>query len=112
MLPVPIGNQGARGPTSPILASARAAPVTDTGVAFYNRWGRPVRFTVTDGKGQRYSMSGTDLRSAASYGAPSAAILPSSFFTLGTSLSATLSSRPKSRFRFWLFFSRLWLCIA
>jgi stage II sporulation protein D len=57
-------------------------PIQQIDISFYNRWGRPVRFTVTDGKGLRYSLSGTELRSAINYAAqqPNTKV-PSSFFT-------------------------------
>jgi stage II sporulation protein D len=57
-------------------------PIQQIDISFYNRWGRPIRFTVTDGKGLRYSLSGTELRSAINYAAPQKnTTVPSSFFT-------------------------------
>jgi stage II sporulation protein D len=50
-------------------------------IAFYNRWGRPIRFTVTDSKGLRYSLGGTELRSAINYSAQPGTTVYSSFFT-------------------------------
>ncbi len=50
-------------------------------IAFANRWGRPVRFTVTDVRGQRYSMSGTELRFAVNMSGQPGSTLNSSFCT-------------------------------
>jgi stage II sporulation protein D len=58
------------------------AAVVQIDRAAYNRHGRPTRFTVTDARGQRFSMNGTELRSAINSGAgPGEQTVPSSFFT-------------------------------
>jgi stage II sporulation protein D len=56
-------------------------PIERIEIAFYNRWGRPIRFTVTDAKGLRYSLSGEDLRRAINYSAQPGTTVFSSFFT-------------------------------
>jgi stage II sporulation protein D len=57
-------------------------PVARIDLAAANQFGRPVRFTVTDARGQRYSLSGTELRFAINAGAPpKGSTVPSSFFT-------------------------------
>ncbi len=63
-------------------AERSMGPVFRVDIAHANRYGRPIRFTVTDTKGQRYSLGGTELRHAFNAGAPAGApTLPSSFCT-------------------------------
>jgi stage II sporulation protein D len=63
-------------------AEQSMAAVTRLDIAFANRWGRPVRFMLTDARGQRYSIGGTELRMAINSGAPDGEpALKSSFFT-------------------------------
>jgi stage II sporulation protein D len=51
-------------------------------IAFANRWGRPIRFMITDTNGQRYSIGGTELRMAINSGSsPTEPKVKSSFFT-------------------------------
>lgn len=62
------------------------APVARLDIAYANRFGRPIRFLVTDVKGQRYSLGGTELRTAINAGAALPGAAPdtrvkSSFFT-------------------------------
>jgi stage II sporulation protein D len=59
------------------------APVARIDIAHANRWGRPVRFMVTDTRGQRYSLNGTELRFAINSGAAASngQTVHSSFFT-------------------------------
>jgi len=42
-----------------------------------NRWGRPVRFLVTDTHNERYTLAGEEFRWAVNYGAGDAPIPPS-----------------------------------
>lgn len=49
-------------------------------VQFINRWGRPVRFVVTDSKGTRYSIAGEDFRQAFNTDAANGVTVFSSFF--------------------------------
>jgi stage II sporulation protein D len=49
-------------------------------IAHANRYGRPVRFFLHDTRGQRYHISGTDLRTAINANAPKGTTVYSSFF--------------------------------
>ena len=55
------------------------APVTKVEISGVNRFGRPVRFTVTDVRGTRYSMRSEDFREAVDTDAAGGVKLPSSF---------------------------------
>jgi stage II sporulation protein D len=58
------------------------APLARMDISHANRWGRPVRFVLTDAKGQRYSLSGTEVRFAInSTAGPGGQTVHSSFFT-------------------------------
>lgn len=58
---------------------AKMAPVYSIEVERSNRFGRPVLFRVTDKKGERYPLSGEELRWAVNFDAPEGQILWSSF---------------------------------
>ncbi|HEY7118556.1 MAG TPA: SpoIID/LytB domain-containing protein [Tepidisphaeraceae bacterium] len=62
-------------------AEQHMATIARIDVQAENRWGRPVRFLVTDVKGSKFSLSGEDFRWAVNFGAPenSNTILWSSF---------------------------------
>jgi stage II sporulation protein D len=63
-------------------AEKNMATVARVDIAHANRFGRPVRFTVTDTRGQRYSLGGTELRHAVNSSSGTSGIaLPSSFVT-------------------------------
>ena len=58
------------------------APLARMDITHANRWGRPVRFALTDARGQRYSLSGTEVRFAVnSTAGANGQTVPSSFFT-------------------------------
>jgi stage II sporulation protein D len=66
------------------IAKGRAekdvGPITRLDIAYVNRWGRPIRFTIIDKSGRRFSIGGTDLRGAINCGVPGTTVF-SSFFT-------------------------------
>lgn len=70
--------------------AARGRPEKDIGtiesveIAHANRGGRPVRFFLTDARGRRYHIGGTDLRAAINTGATKDTTVHSSFFTPST----------------------------
>ena len=63
-------------------AEKNMSTVAKVDIAHANRFGRPVRFTVTDSRDQRYSLGGTELRYAVNSSSGGSGItLPSSFVT-------------------------------
>lgn len=54
--------------------------ITRLDIAYVNRFGRPIRFTITDVQGRRFSINGTDLRAAINSAVPGTTVF-SSFFT-------------------------------
>lgn len=55
-------------------------PVMKIEIQAVNQFGRPIRFTITDARGQRYSLKGEQLREAVNTDAGQGIKLPSSFF--------------------------------
>lgn len=53
--------------------------ITHVEPQYQNRWGRPVRFLVTDSKGNKFSLSGEEFRWAVNTGATENSVLYSSF---------------------------------
>ncbi|HYE21302.1 MAG TPA: SpoIID/LytB domain-containing protein [Tepidisphaeraceae bacterium] len=58
---------------------AKMATITRIDVQQENRWGRPIRFLVTDLRGNKFSLSGEEFRWAVNTGAPEGSTLYSSF---------------------------------
>jgi stage II sporulation protein D len=63
-------------------AEQSMAPVSRIDIQKVNRFGRPVRFLVTDVKGQRFSWSGEEIRWAINADAPAGSSVYSSFFKI------------------------------
>lgn len=68
-------------------------PIARIDVQSENRWGRPVRFVVTDTRNERYSLAGEEFRWAVNYGAGDA---PNS--TLWSSFVKVISDSDQIRF--------------
>jgi stage II sporulation protein D len=59
---------------------ANLAKLASLDISYVNRFGRPVRFQITDARGSRYSLGSEDLRHACNADPHGGPTLPSSFF--------------------------------